>query len=85
MSYREAGVWIIDVAIISWTSRGEAATVTSQNVLTGSLKVKGPAVEGVVVGVAKHSTYTWLCRKTQTEEAFKYVAKIDHKKQKLAK
>ncbi len=61
-SYHEAGVWVIDVDVVSWSSREGAATITSQYVLTGSLKVKGPAIEGVVVRVAKDCTYTWLCR-----------------------
>lgn len=56
----EAGVWAVDVDVISWTSRRKAATVTSQHVLTGSLKVKGPAIESVVVRVAKYCTYTRL-------------------------
>lgn len=64
-SYHEAGVWAVDV--ISRSSEGGAATITSQYVLTGSLKVKGPAIEGVVVRVTKDCTYTWLCRWTEAK------------------
>lgn len=66
-SYHETGVWAVDVDVISWSSSGGAATVTSQYVLTGSLKVKGPAVKGVVVRVAKDGTHTWFCRGTKTK------------------
>ena len=70
LSYHKAGVWVVDVDVVSWSSRGGAATITSQNVLTGALEVKGPAVEGVVVRVAKDCAHTWLCRGTEakTEE-----------------
>lgn len=54
--HREAGLQVVDV--IPWPSSGDAATITSQYVLTRSLKVKGSAVEGVVVRVAKDSAYT---------------------------
>lgn len=58
--HREAGVWAVDVDVVSRPSRGNAATITSQHILTRPLKVEGPAVEGVVVRVAKHCTYTRL-------------------------
>lgn len=57
--YHEAGVRAADGA--SWTSRGKSAAVTGQNVLTGSLEVKGPAVEGVVVRVAKDGADARFC------------------------
>lgn len=56
--HREARVWAVD--IIPRTSRRDATTITSQNILTGTLKVKGPAVKGVVMRVTKDCTYTWL-------------------------
>lgn len=57
---REAGVWTVEVDAVSWTSRGGAATVTSQDVLTGSLEVKGPAIERVVMRVSKDCAHPRL-------------------------
>lgn len=58
--HREARVWAVEVDVIPRPSRGNATTITSQNILTSSLKVKGPAVKGVVVRVAKDRTHAWL-------------------------
>lgn len=58
-SYREARVGAVDV--ISRACRGDGAAVTSQHILTSPLKVKGSAVECVVVRVAEDRTHAWLC------------------------
>lgn len=64
-SYREAGVWAVDV--VSRAAGGDAPAVTGQNVLTRSLKVKGPAIEGVVVRIPEHCAHTWLCKGQETK------------------
>lgn len=56
----------VDVDVISWYSRGGAATITGQYILTSTLKVKGPSIEGVVMRVAKDCAYTWFFSANRT-------------------
>lgn len=70
--YHEARVRAVN-DVIPWCTRGGATTVTSQDVLAGSLKVKGSPVEGVVVGIPKHCTDARLCREEETKNEIKAV------------
>lgn len=57
-SHHEAGV----------RGAARAAAVPGQHVLTRPLEVEGPAVEGVVVGVAEHRAHPRLCEGTEGED-----------------
>lgn len=82
--YREARVWAVEVDVIPRPSRGNATTITSQNILTSSLKVKGPAVKGVVVRVAKDCTHAWLWSRTKKKKALDMFNQKNRKKSKKA-